>query len=170
MSTSKAWLERYADAWSKQIIAGGDPDGPVMQEVLSAYNPDARYLDVPSGAAWVGREAIGQMFIISYDFSNDYEIEIRRMFTDGKFFAMEGEATGSNHTQIGVYGQRAIVPFGSIGSFDDDGLVLEHHDHWDRKGWLVQIGAEEPHHWLMRREDWRGADKSVGPGLYEPGR
>jgi hypothetical protein len=87
MSMSKAWLERYADAWSKQIIAGGDPDGPVMQEVLSAYNPDARYLDVPSGAAWVGREAIGQMVIISYDFSNDYEIEIRRMFTDGKFFA-----------------------------------------------------------------------------------
>jgi hypothetical protein len=166
MTKAEQQLKRYVELWGKQIIAGADPDGPVMKEVLSAYSADARYLDVPSRAAWEGREAIGQMFVISYTFSNDYEIDVQRMFTDGRFFAIEGEATGSNHTTIGEYGRRAVVPFGSIGWFDDEGLVREHHDHWDRKGWLVQIGAEEPHHWLNESEDWRGADVRAEPGLH----
>jgi hypothetical protein len=166
MSKADEWLKRYTELYVTQAAAGADPDGPAMEALLGAYSPDVRYLDVPSAAAWEGREALGRMFVITYNFSNDFEVDIHKAFTDGKNFLLEGEAKGSNHTPIGEYGKRYVLPYASCGWFDDDGLVAEHHDHWDRKGWLVQIGAEEPMHYLNTEDSWKGASRAKAPGLF----
>jgi hypothetical protein len=154
---SEDWLERYAAVYVTQSAAGGDPQGAAMAALMAAYAPNARYLDVPSNAVWEGRDGIAKMFVITYNFSNDIAIRIDRKFTDGKNFLLEGVATGTNTTPIGEHGKPYALPYASTGWFNDDGLVEEHHDHWDRKGWLVQIGAEEPTHWLLTEESWDGA-------------
>jgi hypothetical protein len=116
-----------------RLPPGADPEGPVMAALLDAYSRNGRYYDVPSRAAWVGHDAIKGMFVITYNWSNDIAVDVKKTFTDGKNYVLEGEVTGTNTTPLGEQGRTYVLP---LGWFDDEGRVAEHHDHWDRKGWL----------------------------------
>jgi SnoaL-like domain len=143
MDTVAAWLDRYVEARGSEMAAGANPDGAEMSALLDAFSSNGRYVDMPSGGVWQGRDALREMFVLNYAWANDQVLTFTRRLTDGRQYVLEGEARGTNGTGLGERGRGYVLPFLCAGSFDDDGRVQEQRDYWDRKSWLVQIGAEE---------------------------
>jgi len=143
MATPSDWLARYVEARGLEMRAGANPDGPEMSALLDAFSPDGRYVDMPSGASWQGRDELRKMFILNFEWASDQEITFARRLLDGREYVLEGESRGTNGTGIGERGRPYSLPFTSVGIFDDEGRVKEQRDYWDRKSWLVQIGAEQ---------------------------
>lgn len=143
MSTVSAWLDRYVSTRALEMAAGADPDGPEMSALLDAFSSDGRYVDMPSGGSWQGREQLREMFVLNYQWANDQALTFTRRLVDGRDYVLEGKARGTNGTAVGERGRPYVLEFICIGSFDDDGRVQEQRDYWDVKSWLLQIGAED---------------------------
>jgi hypothetical protein len=151
MSAADQWLETYLDRYIHLHRAAADPQGEEMTALLSCYREDARYCDMPSGRVWVGRDEIRDMCIGGYRFG-DNEKHIVRSFTNGKHFAYEIESIGNNKLAIGKPGERWVLHACSFGTFDDDGLIADQNDYWDRKSWAIQVGVEQPLDWSQAIE------------------
>jgi hypothetical protein len=144
MEDVSAWLDRYLEIRHLEMAAGANPDGPEMGTLLDGFSPEGRYCDMPSGGVWQGRDELREMFILNYAWASDQVINFKRRMIDGRQYALEGEATGTNGTPLGERGRPYALQFACLGVFDDEGRVLEQRDYWDTKSWRVQIGADEP--------------------------
>jgi ketosteroid isomerase-like protein len=144
MRTAAESLDRYLSFFTRGTdIAGADPDGDGMKELLDCYSTNVRYEDVPSGKHWEGRDGVKETFVTGFAFGDEAKTILSRQ-TDGRQFSFELEVTGSNRTPIGAPGRSWVIRSASVGSFDDDGRVIEQRDYWDMKGWLTQVGVEVP--------------------------
>jgi hypothetical protein len=143
MSSVATWLDRYLEIRASEMAAGANPHGPEMAELLGVFSPEGRYVDIPTGGVWKGRDELRQMFILNYAWASDQVISYDRRLIDGQQYVLEGTARGTNGTEYGERGRAYVLQYACLGSFDDEGRVLEQRDYWDTKSWLVQIGAEQ---------------------------
>lgn len=159
MSKAEERLDEYLGRYIHLHRAAADPGGEEMAALLACYSEDAVYKDMPSGRVWVGREEIKEMCIGGYNFG-DNEKHIKSRHTDGKSFAYEIESIGNNKLSIGKPGARWVLYACSIGTLNDDGLITEQRDYWDRKSWSVQAGVEEELNWSAAIYDEDAASAS----------
>lgn len=138
------WLGEYIDAWLPHPFAGGPEGAQALERLLGFMAENVRYEDVPSAGVFEGHDGIAAMCAGTFQMSADLTFEVVTRQTDGKLYAFETVATGTNTGAIGpIPGTgRAIELRGiSVGAVSDDGLVESHRDYWDMAGLLVQLGV-----------------------------
>ena len=137
------WLDHYIYAWLLHPVAG-TPDGAMeLRELLAFVSPSIRYEDVPTASVFEGHEGMKAMCELAHQWSPDLTVHVLSRQTDGKMFAFEAESTGTNATAMGdlpATGRKFVLRGVSVGSFDDDGLVVSQRDYWDLGSFLSQVG------------------------------
>lgn len=138
-----ALLTDYVESWVTHPLAG-TPEGKRALDRLTAFmSPTVRYEDVPSAVVFDGHAGIAQMCTLAHEWSADLRFNILSQQTDGKFYAFETEAIGTNTGAIGplpATGRSFVLRGVSVGTVGDDGLVVEQRDYWDLGSFLRQIG------------------------------
>jgi len=131
----------YSRAWTSEPV-----------ELLDFFAPDGSYTDVAMGATYNGREEIARFHRWMLKFAPDSAVEFSDACAlDGRLYlqwvwsgTFEGalrlpdgslaESTGANFSVPGVAACRYAA----------DGKLLSHHDYWDLRTMLRQVGAP-PH-------------------------
>lgn len=138
-------LTRWVDAWRWHARAGG-PEAEheaLATAILELLDPAIVYDDVTAHAVWTGKDAVRDMFKVSYQFCPNLEhVPHTVQANDGKY-CIEWEMRGVGGSALGdlpPHDRPFQVKGVSTGRYGAGGLVTHHYDYWNLMDWLGQIG------------------------------
>ncbi|HTT87372.1 MAG TPA: nuclear transport factor 2 family protein [Acidimicrobiales bacterium] len=143
MRDGSGLVRPVVDAWLLHPVAGAPEGEKELATLLACFNPDARYVDVPTGSVFEGHDGIRHMCQLAHHWSSDIEATVFTRQTDGTMFAFETEVTGTNDAALGdlpATGRPFVLEGVSVGTVDGDGLVTSQRDYWDLGSFLAQVG------------------------------
>ncbi len=122
-----AWLDRFIQAWCSHAKAGGPTGKDELVDLLKVMDTRVRYEIVPTRSVFIGHEGIESMCIGVYEVSPDLHLEAVSQLTDGRFFAFEYVATGTDLRTGDIAGAppaRVVRRGCSIGEVASDGRIM----------------------------------------------
>ena len=130
-------MGRYLDAWNSHEA----------ERVVEFMAAEAVYEDLALGQVHEGREAIAAFVATSSEFSSDHRFIAVSAQASGDAYAIEWEMVGTNDGPAGGFpatNKPYRIRGASIGSLDQDGLIVLNRDYWSLADYLGQVGLLPP--------------------------
>lgn len=109
------WGEEHIAAWNER-----DPD-----RLVARFAPTGRYVDMAYGITFDGHDALRQMRAMTANAFPDHEWAYRGGFRDAERFVVEWTFTAT------AGGERHAVDGVSVGTFDDQGRIVETREYFN---------------------------------------
>jgi hypothetical protein len=98
-----------------------------VEALISMFAEECLYTDMPHELSWQGHDGLRNMFDQTIAFHPDYTFLRVGGFSDGRNYALEWTVRGT------TLGTMLAYRGASLGTLDDQGLIIENRDYWNPK-------------------------------------
>jgi hypothetical protein len=121
--------------WGDELVAAWNTH--TVEALTSMFAEKCLYTDMPHELSWEGHDGLRKMFDQTVAFHPDYRFTKGGGFSDGRNYALEWTVRGTTLGTMLAY--RGV----SLGTLDDQGLIIENRDYWNPKD-IPGLASESP--------------------------